>query len=137
MVILLLTISLYPQSSLEDNYTPMTGEQAIEWLRSVSAGDLVSLVIDWDYIEHTAPDIPYPDYVCLITEDSIVLTPYYENGISDIYSHGYLSYDIEWPVLTYDNNVSEPFNSFNTYLVIGTVSLAVGTVLGLIISSKI
>ena len=76
-----------------ESYTPLTKEQADNYLGSVSYDTIIEMVIDYDYLEHTVPTVVLPrtDYVLYNTD----LTIHYAEGLQ--IKHGKLSYLLDIP----------------------------------------
>ncbi len=96
----------------ETDYTPLTRDQARDWvmsnLRSGISGvdvpilvhfDLLDFVIMYDYIEHTVPDVPTPEYTIIVTKDDVLLVPAdgKVNWVLGSAETGTLVYELSWP----------------------------------------
>lgn len=107
----------------------MTENQVINWLDSIDLLTLVEFIQKYDYVEHSEPIIPYPDYSMVIQGTDITLSPIYDNGNSDQIKIGHLTYSVKWPIQTFEDIIpaykfpwKEASISFGMGIIIGMVT---------------
>ena len=92
-IIIILVIVLLCVADMLYAYEPLTTEQADNYVASIDYDTLLDIVIDYDYLEHTVPQVVLPrtDYVLFETD----LTINYADGLK--IHHSGFSYVIDIP----------------------------------------
>lgn len=86
LFILLLIVVVSPLYA----YEPLTYEQADNYLDSVDYDTVVDIIIEYDYIEHTAPKVTFPAVSYVLFETDLLIQP-----MSDLQiNHGKFSWSI-------------------------------------------
>ena len=124
-IIIILVIVLLCVADMLYAYEPLTTEQADNYVASIDYETLLDIVIDYDYLEHTVPQVilPRTDYVLFETD----LTINYATGLK--INHSGFSYVIDIPnQIVY--NFIEPTKPS---IFIPVLSFVIGTGLGILI----
>lgn len=83
ILLILVTLPIYA-------YQPLTYEQADNYLDSVDYDTVVNIVIEYDYIEHTAPKVTFPATSYVLFENDLLIQPMDDLQIN----HGRFSWSI-------------------------------------------
>ena len=121
IIILLASFSIYADQS--EQYTPLTYEQADNYLDSVDYNTVVDIVIEYDYIEHTAPKVTFPTTSYVLFETDLLIQP-----MSDLQiNHGNFSWSIPLESSTIYNFTKEKSSTMkDIFIFVG------GTVVGIL-----
>jgi len=124
-LIIILVIIFLCVGNVAHAYTPLTQEQADNYVASIAYDDLLNIVIDYDYLEHTVPQVVLPrtDYVLFETD----LTVNYATGLR--INHSKFSYVIDIP----DQIVYNFIEPAKPSVFIPVISFVLGTGLGVLI----
>jgi hypothetical protein len=86
IIIILLLLVTFPIYA----YEPLTYEQADNYLDSVDYDTVVDIIIEYDYIEHTTPEVTFPAVSYVLFETDLLIQP-----MSDLQiNHGNFSWSI-------------------------------------------
>lgn len=100
--------------SAQEEYTPLTEEQALMWLQMISNEQLVQLVIRYDYLEHSNLYFQQISWGAVVEDDgTVTVFPVFPEGqdyqmarvgLDDRYS---FLYSVQMPVLKFPQLVPE------------------------------
>ena len=121
-----------------DSYERLTYDEADAWLHSITYEEVVQLVIDYDYIEHSAPVVVFPPMSYYIINRDLYVVPF--NGTNMTIDIGsILSYTVMVNSEVIENFIPEPEKpEIKTwpYVVIGVGSFVLGiTLTALLVSA--
>jgi hypothetical protein len=113
-------------------YEPMTYEQADTYLGSITYDQVVELVIDYDYIEHSKPSIVIPKISCVLFDEDLLLAynAPIEVGVSSF------TWEIPVPDQTVYNFITERESTWKYWLAggIGAIcGIGLGVLVGVIL----
>ena len=128
-VILALTLAItLPLHVGANNYEKLTYDEADAWLHSITYEEVVGLVIDYDYIEHSIPVIITPPMTYIIVDRDLHINPL--NGQKLFISiGGVLSYAVTIEPEIIENFIPEPVKPETIlwpYVAIGVGSFVLG-----------
>ncbi len=72
-------------------YEKLTEDEAEQWLQSIEYSTLLDFIIDYDYVEHSKPEIDFPNKNYMLIDSDLVITPTEDMNISI----GHLQYSVE------------------------------------------
>jgi hypothetical protein len=121
IIILLVAFPIYANQS--EQYTPLTYEQADNYLDSVDYDTVVDIIIEYDYIEHTTPKVTFPTTSYVLFETDLLIQP-----MSDLQiNHGNFSWSIPLESNTIYNFTKEKSSTMkDIFIFVG------GTVVGIL-----
>lgn len=129
LVIVLVAILCSVASFRVYAYEPLTRAEADNYLTSIKYEEILDIVIDYDYIEHSEIEVTYPDVTYLLVGDDLVITP---NGKTEVGVANFLwEVDAQQEVLY--NFYGAPDSNYKVWigLAIGvTTGVAVGYMIG-------
>jgi len=107
-----------------------TDEEIWNWFLKISFQEKLDLIRNYYIIEHTVPEINFPGYTAVLTnENDLIVFPDEEKGTIQI---DYLSYEIEMPQYSFPGFI-KPKSEIGNYFLIGGTCLIGGLIIGLII----
>ena len=110
-------------------YEPMTYEQADTYLTSITYDEVIDMVIDYDYIEHTKPSIAIPKITCLLLDEDLLIA-YNEEIEVNISS---FSWEIPVPEQVIYNFIPDEPSPTWGYWVVGGIGAVCGIGLGILV----
>ena len=110
-------------------YEPMTYEQADAYLGSITYDAVVEMVIEYDNIEHTKPNIVIPRITCLLLDNDLLIAynAPIEIGISSF------SWEVTVPEQVVYNFIEDKPNPSWKYWFAGGIGVVCGIGLGVIV----
>ncbi len=108
-------------------YDPMTREQADTYLGSITYEQVLDLVIDYDYMEHTKPRIVIPEINCVLFDEDLLIA---YNAPIEI-SLSSFSWEVEVPDQIIYHFVPESNDTWRYWLV-GGIGAVCGIGLGIL-----
>lgn len=116
LLLVVFTLPLYA-------YEPLTYEQADNYLDSVDYDTVVDIIIEYDYIEHTAPKVTFPTTSYVLFETDLLIQPMGDLQIN----HGKFSWSIPLESDTIYNFTKEKSSTMkDIFIFVG------GTVVGIL-----
>lgn len=108
-------------------YEPLTKEEADVYVTTVTYDDVLNLIIQYDYLEHTIPEVTFlPTTYVLMGENLLI------DSEGMLISHGEFSYKIPIEQKTIYNFV-EASNPTFAYALIFTIGVFAGGAIGYVI----
>lgn len=109
-------------------YEPLTYAEADNYLDSVTYDRVIEIVIDYDYLEHTVPEVTFPRGDFILIDQDLIVT-YQSLKIN----HSNFAYELDVPrQIVYDFVEPPKSHTFQyiSYFVLGT---ALGVLIGVIV----
>ncbi len=114
-------------------YEPLTYEEADNYLDSITYDEVVEIIIDYDYIEHTVPKVTFPKTEYVLFETDLYIYPMDDLKIE----HSNFSWTIPMESDTVYDFTEECKPSFLRQAFIFIGGLAVGAGVGILIGSTL
>ena len=132
-IIVLSIVSAYPETTtgadivpIGDSYIPLSQEEAVMWLSSISLDELVSFVILYDYVEHADALIEMPTKV-IVEDKKGNLYIEYTSPVCIQIGHLYYEYEPKSEVIeNFSNNKKKRSNKIIMIATSGSVGILVG-----------
>lgn len=122
-----------PVFAQENDYKPLSREEALAWVDSLEEDQLADFVIKWDFIEHSNPVFSM-NYIVIVTDSDVAVIPSPEITPLIIGNANYnLSYDLNLPSYRYQGVI----NAQNGYWKGFGTGIPVGASLGAIITALV
>lgn len=129
-IIFILLVAFALPLYASETYQPLTYEQADNYLDSVDYDTVVDIIIEYDYIEHTAPKVTFPATSYVLFETDLLIQPMGDLQIN----HGRFSWTIPLESSTIYNFTKEKSSTMkDIFVFVG--GAVVGVLTGYMIGS--
>ena len=128
--VLLLICSL----SHTDDYELLTLEEAINYIQNQDINLLAQDIINLDFLENNAPQIPHPKYTAVLLENGDLLIFPIQSEVNANFGH--LHYIITYPEYLIEDFGARPSPRGNIIIGIGAGVIAITTITILIIQNR-
>lgn len=127
IVLLILAVNCFSQH--------LTREQARAWLSISSEEQILDIIIKYDTLQRSFPNIPMPQYSVFVVGNDLYLTPVYPDGQDyfDIY-FGHLHYGMKYEQIEILDVLPDPPDHIWTFILIGAAGITAGFIIGYFIN---